>query len=75
MISSVLVLAARRLNNCVTLAIAKRIDDPAAIKTSAGEYTRSRRTEEAVLGHQRSEFLWTSVQAAGKAAKNFGEFV
>ncbi|MDQ1582241.1 MAG: hypothetical protein QOF36_295 [Microbacteriaceae bacterium] len=49
-------------------------DNPAYTETSAGEYTRSYDTEEDVLGHQRSGFLWTSVQSAGKTAKNFGEF-
>jgi hypothetical protein len=49
-------------------------DNPAYTETSAGEYARSYDTEEDVLGHQRSGFLWTSVQAAGKTAKNFGEF-
>ncbi|MDQ1610036.1 MAG: hypothetical protein QOE16_2768, partial [Microbacteriaceae bacterium] len=49
-------------------------DNPAYTQTSAGEYTRSYDTEEDVLGHQRSGFLWTSVQSAGKTAKNFGEF-
>ena len=49
-------------------------DNTAYTQTSAGEYTRSYDTEEDVLGHQRSGFLWTSIQAAGKNAKNFGEF-
>ena len=49
-------------------------DNPAYTETSAGEYTRSYDTEEDALGHQRSGFLWNSVQAAGKTAKNFGEF-
>ncbi|WP_431245638.1 alkaline phosphatase family protein [Leifsonia xyli] len=49
-------------------------DNPAYTETSVGEYTRSYDTEEDVLGHQRSGFLWNSVQAAGKSAKNFGEF-
>lgn len=49
-------------------------DNPAYTETSAGEYTRSYDTEEDVLGHQRSGFLWNSVQSAGKSAKNFGEF-
>ena len=49
-------------------------DNPAYTETSAGEYARSYDTEEDVLGHQRSGFLWNSVQAAGKTAKNFGEF-
>jgi YVTN family beta-propeller protein len=49
-------------------------DNPAYTETSAGEYTRSYDTEEDVLGHQRSGFLWTSIQSVGKSAKNFGEF-
>jgi YVTN family beta-propeller protein len=49
-------------------------DNPAYTETSAGEYTRSYDTEEDVLGHQRSGFLWTAIQSAGKSAKNFGEF-
>ncbi|MDQ1529504.1 MAG: hypothetical protein QOH77_1294, partial [Actinomycetota bacterium] len=49
-------------------------DNPAYTQTSAGEYTRSYDTEEDVLGHQRSGFLWNSIQSAGKTAKNFGEF-
>jgi YVTN family beta-propeller protein len=49
-------------------------DNPAYTETSAGEYTRSYDTEEDVLGHQRSGFLWNSIQSAGKTAKNFGEF-
>jgi YVTN family beta-propeller protein len=49
-------------------------DNPAYTQTSAGEYTRSYDTEEDVLGHQRSGFLWNSVQSAGKSAKNYGEF-
>ncbi|HKU09660.1 MAG TPA: alkaline phosphatase family protein [Sinomonas sp.] len=49
-------------------------DNPAYTETSAGEYTRSYDTEEDVLGHQRSGFLWTSVQAAGNTARNYGEF-
>lgn len=49
-------------------------DDPAYTETSAGEYKRSYDTENDVLGHQRSGFLWTSVQAAGNTARNYGEF-
>jgi YVTN family beta-propeller protein len=49
-------------------------DNPAYTETSAGEYTRSYDTEEDVLGHQRSGFLWNSIQSAGKTARNFGEF-
>ena len=49
-------------------------DDPAYTETSAGEYTRSYDTEDDVLGHQRSGFLWTSIQTAGNTARNYGEF-
>ncbi|WP_426516357.1 alkaline phosphatase family protein [Diaminobutyricibacter sp. McL0618] len=49
-------------------------DNPAYTQISAGEYTRSYDTEEDVLGHQRSGFLWNAIQSAGKSAKNFGEF-
>ncbi|MDQ0258655.1 YVTN family beta-propeller protein [Sinomonas atrocyanea] len=49
-------------------------DNPAYSETSAGEYKRSYDTEEDVLGHQRTGFLWTSIQAAGNTARNYGEF-
>jgi YVTN family beta-propeller protein len=49
-------------------------DDPEYTESSAGEYTRSYDTEDDVLGHQRSGFLWTAVESAGKTARNFGEF-
>lgn len=49
-------------------------DNPEYTESSAGEYVRSYDTEEDVLGHQRSGFLWTAVQDAGKSAKNYGEF-
>lgn len=49
-------------------------DNPEYTESSAGEYERSYDTEEDVLGHQRSGFLWTAVQDAGKKARNFGEF-
>jgi YVTN family beta-propeller protein len=49
-------------------------DNPAYTETSVGEYARSYDTEEDVLGHQRSGFLWNSIQSAGKTARNFGEF-
>src|SRR6476661_2623639 len=49
-------------------------DDPEYTESSAGEYVRSYDTEDDVLGHQRSGFLWTAAQAAGKSARNFGEF-
>ncbi|HEU0288332.1 MAG TPA: alkaline phosphatase family protein [Nocardioidaceae bacterium] len=50
-------------------------DNPEYTESSAGEYTRSYDTQEDVLGHQRSGFLWTSIQSAGNSAKNYGEFV
>jgi YVTN family beta-propeller protein len=49
-------------------------DNPEYTESSAGEYIRSYDTEEDVLGHQRSGFLWTAVEDAGKTARNFGEF-
>lgn len=49
-------------------------DNPAYSETSAGEYARSYDTEEDVLGHQRSGFLWTAIESAGKTARNYGEF-
>jgi hypothetical protein len=49
-------------------------DNPEYTESSAGEYQRSYDTEEDVLGHQRSGFLWTAVEDAGNTARNFGEF-
>jgi YVTN family beta-propeller protein len=49
-------------------------DNPEYTESSAGEYQRSYDTEEDVLGHQRSGFLWTAIQDAGNAARNYGEF-
>jgi len=49
-------------------------DNPEYTESSAGEYIRSYDTEEDVLGHQRSGFLWTAVEDAGQSAKNYGEF-
>ena len=49
-------------------------DDPEYTESSAGEYVRSYDTEEDVLGHQRSGFLWTAIEAAGRTARNYGEF-
>lgn len=37
-------------------------------------YTRSYDTEDDVLGHQRSGFLWSAVRSAHGTARNFGEF-
>jgi YVTN family beta-propeller protein len=50
-------------------------DDPEYTESSAGEYQRSYDTEQDVLGHQRSGFLWTAIQDAGNTARNFGEFI
>jgi YVTN family beta-propeller protein len=49
-------------------------DDPEYTESSAGEYLRSYDTEDDALGHQRSGFLWTGAQAAGKSVRDFGEF-
>lgn len=49
-------------------------DNPEYTESSAGEYTRSYDTENDVLGHQKSGFLWTGAQAAGESVKDFGEF-
>jgi YVTN family beta-propeller protein len=49
-------------------------DDPEYTESSAGEYLRSYDTEDDALGHQRSGFIWTGAQAAGKTVRDFGEF-
>jgi YVTN family beta-propeller protein len=50
-------------------------DNPEYTESSAGEYQRSYDTEEDVLGHQRSGFLWTAVQDANdNTARNYGEY-
>jgi YVTN family beta-propeller protein len=49
-------------------------DNPEYNESQAGEYQRSYDSEEDVLGHQRSGFLWTAVESAGKTARNYGEF-
>src|ERR687887_2488478 len=49
-------------------------DNPEYTESAAGEYQRSYDTEEDVLGHQRSGFLWTAIESAGKSARNYGEF-
>ncbi|WP_424529472.1 phosphoesterase [Sphaerisporangium viridialbum] len=49
-------------------------DNPEYTESTAGEYQRSYDTEDDALGHQRTGFLWTGAQAAGKTARNFGEF-
>lgn len=50
-------------------------DNPEYTESSAGEYQRSYDTEEDVLGHQRSGFLWTAAQDAGNTARNYGEYI
>jgi YVTN family beta-propeller protein len=49
-------------------------DNPEYTESSAGEYLRSYDTENDVLGHQASGFIWTGAEAAGKTVKDFGEF-
>ncbi|MEU0388833.1 alkaline phosphatase family protein [Streptomyces chartreusis] len=49
-------------------------DNPEYTESSAGEYTRSYDTEDDALGHQKTGFLWTGAQAAGKSVRDFGEF-
>src|SRR5499427_4265974 len=49
-------------------------DNPEYSESDAGEYQRTYDTEEDVLGHQRSGFLWTAIESAGKSARNYGEF-
>jgi YVTN family beta-propeller protein len=49
-------------------------DNPEYTESSAGEYQRSYDTEEDVLGHQRSGFLWTAIEDARNTARNYGEF-
>ncbi|MBR7829465.1 phosphoesterase [Actinospica sp. MGRD01-02] len=49
-------------------------DDPEYTESSAGEYTRSYDTENDVLGHQSSGFIWTGAEAAAKTVKDYGEF-
>ncbi len=49
-------------------------DNPEYTESSAGEFLRSYDTENDVLGHQRTGFIWTGAQAAGRSVKDFGEF-
>lgn len=49
-------------------------DNPEYTESSAGEYIRSYDTEDDALGHQKTGFLWTGAQSAGKSVRNFGEF-
>ncbi|HEY3686051.1 MAG TPA: bifunctional YncE family protein/alkaline phosphatase family protein [Streptosporangiaceae bacterium] len=48
-------------------------DNPEYTESNSA-YLRSYDTEDDVLGHQRSGFLWTAAQAAGRTARDFGEF-
>ncbi|PKW16048.1 bifunctional YncE family protein/alkaline phosphatase family protein [Saccharopolyspora spinosa] len=49
-------------------------DNPEYTESSAGEYKRSYDTEDDALGHQRTGFIWSGAQAAGKSVRDFGEF-
>ncbi len=49
-------------------------NDPFYTESSAGAYLRSYDTEDDVLGHQRSGFIWSGAQAEGKTVRDFGEF-
>jgi len=49
-------------------------DNPEYTESSAGEYTRSYDTENDVLGHQKTGFIWSGAQAVGKSVKDYGEF-
>ncbi|MEV6109863.1 alkaline phosphatase family protein [Streptomyces sp. NPDC051940] len=49
-------------------------DNPEYTESTAGEYIRSYDTEDDALGHQRTGFIWTGAEAAGKSVRNFGEF-
>ncbi|MGZ0152874.1 alkaline phosphatase family protein [Kribbella sp. WER1] len=49
-------------------------DDPEYTESTAGEYQRSYDSYNDVLGHQKSGFIWTGAEAAGKTARDFGEY-
>ncbi|MEV4658835.1 bifunctional YncE family protein/alkaline phosphatase family protein [Micromonospora sp. NPDC049301] len=49
-------------------------DNPEYTESTGGEYIRSYDTEDDALGHQRTGFIWTGAQAAGKTVRDFGEF-
>src|SRR5215472_9657636 len=49
-------------------------NNPFYTESSAGEYLRSYDTEDDVLGHQRSGFIWSGAQAIGDTTRDFGEF-
>jgi YVTN family beta-propeller protein len=49
-------------------------DSPEYTQSLAGQYVRSYDTEDDALGHQKSGFIWTGAEAAGKTVRDFGEF-
>ncbi|MEV7236431.1 bifunctional YncE family protein/alkaline phosphatase family protein [Streptomyces sp. NPDC051020] len=49
-------------------------DNPEYTESSAGEYKRSYDTQDDALGHQKSGFIWSGAQAAGKTVRDFGQF-
>jgi YVTN family beta-propeller protein len=49
-------------------------DNPDYTQSLAGQYIRSYDTEDDVLGHQASGFIWSGAQAAGKTVRDYGEF-
>ncbi|GAA3111819.1 hypothetical protein JOF29_002699 [Kribbella aluminosa] len=49
-------------------------DNPEYTESTAGEYQRSYDSYNDVLGHQKSGFIWTGAEAAGKTARDFGEY-
>jgi YVTN family beta-propeller protein len=49
-------------------------DDPEYTESTAGEYQRSYDSYNDVLGHQASGYIWTGAEAAGKTARDFGEY-
>ena len=49
-------------------------DNPEYTESSAGEYQRSYDTEDDVLGHQRTGFLWTG-RGCRQDRRNYGEYI
>ncbi|GAA2756377.1 alkaline phosphatase family protein [Actinopolymorpha rutila] len=49
-------------------------DNPEYSESMGGEYIRTYDTENDVLGHQRTGFIWSGAQAVGKSVKDYGEF-
>jgi YVTN family beta-propeller protein len=48
-------------------------DDPEYMESQAGEYQRAYQTSNDSLGAQRSGYIWTGAEAAGKTFRDFGE--